>query len=145
MYHSKSPPPDKIPHGFIHEFGKITKQYLLNIYNHIWKNGCIPTEWKKGNIIPISKSGKDKYFVEEHRPTALLNTLAKILEKIVNTCLIWFLEKTKTLTDKQNGFRKHRSIIDNFRIINSKIKKIFDMKQYLDLTSMDISKAYDSV
>lgn len=117
---SKSPGPDKIPYSFIHTFGKITKQHLFNIFNHIWKNGCIPTEWKKGNIIPIPKPGKDKHSVEGYRPITLLNTMAKILKKIVNTRLIWFLEKTKTLTDKQSSFRKHRSRIDNLTTINPK-------------------------
>ena len=71
--------------------------------------------------------------------------MGKILEKIVNTCLIWFLEKTKILSVKQSDFRKLRSTIDNLNIIKSEITNAFDSKHYLGLISIYISKAYDSV
>jgi len=103
---SKSPGLDTIPYSFLHNMGTSTKQHLLNIYNHIWKKGQIPVEWKMANIIPILKPGKDKHSPEGYRPISLLNTMAKILEKIVNTRLIWFLEKAKILSDLQSGFRK---------------------------------------
>lgn len=46
-------------------------------------NMGIPVEWKKGIIIPIPKTDKDKNESEEYRPIILLNTTSKILEKIV--------------------------------------------------------------
>lgn len=55
---SKSPGPDQIPYIFLKNTGTLTKQHLLNIYNHIWHSRNIPTEWKRGNIIPIRKPGK---------------------------------------------------------------------------------------
>jgi basic membrane lipoprotein Med (substrate-binding protein (PBP1-ABC) superfamily) len=94
---SISPGSDNISYSFIQNSGTSTKQHLLNIYNHIWKNEQIPIGWKTGNIILILKSGKDKHSPERYRyrPIILLNAMAKIHEKIVNPCLIWFLEKNK--------------------------------------------------
>ena len=64
---SISPGSDNISYSFIQNSGTSTKQHLLNIYNHIWKNEQIPIGWKTGNIILILKSGKDKHSPERYR------------------------------------------------------------------------------
>jgi len=140
---SKSPCPDTIPYSFLHNSGISTKQHLLNIYNYIWKEGEIPVEWKTANL--ILKPGKDKHSHKGFRPVSLLNTMAKILEKIVNTRLIWFLEKSKILSDQQSGFRNHRSTIHSLTIIKSEVNDALNSNRYLGLISIDIAKAYDSV
>jgi hypothetical protein len=142
---SKSPGPDGIPYRFIHNLGNIAKNYLLQIYNMIWRTGTLPNKWKTGIIIPIIKPGKNKHSVESYRPITLLNTMTKIMEKIINNRLIWFLEKNKILNKEQSGFRKSRSAIDNLHIIKSEIDLAFENKQTLGMVSLDISKAYDSV
>lgn len=83
------------------------------------------------------KARKDKHLPED--------TMAIILEKIVNTRLIWLLEKTKILSDLQSGFRNHRSTINNLTIIKSEVNISLNSNQYLGLIIIDISKAYDSV
>jgi hypothetical protein len=106
------------------------------------EKGEIPIGWKTSNIILIFKPGKINIYP---KTITLLNTMAKILEKIVNTRLIWFLEKTKILSDLQSGFRNHRSTIDNLTIIKSEVNISLNSNQYLGLIIIDISKAYDSV
>lgn len=55
--------------------------------------GTWPTSWKSGIVIPISKPGKDKFRTEGYRPITLLNTMCKLLEKILNHRLNWLKEK----------------------------------------------------
>jgi len=64
---------------------------------------------------------------------------------MVNTRLIWFLEKNKIIHKEQSGFRQSRSTINNLHIIKSEIDLAFEKKQTLGMVSLDISKAYDSV
>ncbi|KAL4101018.1 hypothetical protein QTP88_021039 [Uroleucon formosanum] len=107
---SKSPGPDEIPYCFLQNLGSSAKNYLLNLYNTIWRTGRIPDEWKKGIIIPIHKPGKDKHSVEGYRPITLLNTMTKVMEKIINNRLVWYLEKNKIISIEQSGFRRATSI-----------------------------------
>ena len=93
---SKSPGPDDIPYCFLQNLGPKAKNHLLNLYNSIWRTGRIPEEWKKGIIIPILKPGKNKHIVDSYRPITLLNTMTKTMEKIINTRLVWYLEKTRS-------------------------------------------------
>lgn len=142
---SKSPDPDNIPYCFITNLGKSTKQFLLKIYNNIWHAGIIPKEWKKGIIIPFPKPRKNKHSTEGYRPNTLLNTMTKIMEKIINKRLIWFLEKNELLSKEQSRFRHSRSTLDNLITIKNEIENAFKHKQILGMVSLDISKAYDSV
>lgn len=71
--------------------------------------------------------------------------MTKTIEKIINTRLVWYLEKNKILSIVQSGFRRSRSTIDNLYIIKSEINKAFENKQILGMISLDITKAYDSV
>ncbi|KAL4084424.1 hypothetical protein QTP88_028246 [Uroleucon formosanum] len=140
---SLSPGPDGIPFIFIQYFGPKSQNLLLKIYNTIWYNGSFPSTWKKGIVIPINKPGKIRFSTEGYRPITLLNTMCKVLEKIVNFRLNWFLEKINYLTPNQNGFRKNRSTYDNLTKIKDEADQAIRNKQILGLLSVDISKAYD--
>ncbi|KAL4144025.1 hypothetical protein QTP88_006262 [Uroleucon formosanum] len=125
---NKSPGPYGIPYCFIHDLG------------------ILPTKWKNGTIIPIIKPGKKNTpLTPSYGPITLSNTTTKTMEKIINTRLIWFLEKNKILNKEQSGFRQSRSTIDNLHIIKSEIDQAFVNKQTPGMVSLDISKAYDSV
>lgn len=56
------------------------KEVLLSLYNKIWQEGVIPTEWKKAVIIPIRKPGKDPKQPSNYRPIALTSHMGKTME-----------------------------------------------------------------
>lgn len=141
---SKSPGPDGIPYSFIKNFPKITLNHLLAIYNLIWNSNVFPESWKHGHIIPILKPNKNKFIAESYRPICLLNTLCKLLEKIVNRRLIWFIENLNFLTPEQNGFRRNRCTMNNLLTIKNELHSSLNNKQNLGMISFDIVKAYDT-
>lgn len=141
----KSPGPDGIPYSFLQNLGPKSKEYLLQIYNEIWKMGNIPNEWKKGIKIPLTKPGENKHTTEGYRPITLLNTMAKALEKqsIIGSC--GSLKKKNMISKEQSGFIKSRSTLDNLITLQSEIENTFAKKLYLGMISLDITKAYDSI
>jgi len=70
--------------------------------------------------------------------------MCKILEKITNRRLTWFLEKYNFPSNQQSGFRKNRSTIDNLFQIKYEVNQTFVDKQIMGLVNLDIAKAYDS-
>lgn len=141
---SLSPGPDGIPYSFIKNLPNNSKNYLLAIYNTIWENNVFPSVWRHGHIIPIAKPNKNKFLADSYRPICLLNTLCKLLEKIINCRLIWFLEKFNHLTPIQNGFRQYRSTLNNLLTIKKEIQISKLHKQSLGMINFDIAKAYDT-
>jgi len=109
---SKNSGPDGIPYSFIHHLLVNRNLLLCHIYNVIWKNNFFPKNWCNCTIIPLLKPNKSKFQVDSYRPISLINNISKILEKIANSRLSWYLEKINYLSTFQNGFRKNKSTID---------------------------------
>ena len=98
---------------------------LLDVFNDIWASGEIPECWKEATVIPISKPGKDPKNPSNYRPISLTSCLCKIMERIINTRLVWFLEKNNILTKYQSGFRKGRTTTDQLIRLESFIRDSF--------------------
>ena len=58
-------------------------------------------------MIPIHKKGKAKTEASSYRPISLASCIVKVLERIINTRLKWFLEPENLLASEQAGFREH--------------------------------------
>ena len=106
--------------------------------------GVFPSTWKHAWITPILKSGKPED-PSNYRPIALLPILSKILEKIVATQLMSYLESNNLLSSTQHGFRAGLSTTTALTKISNRIYENIDNKKVSLLTLCDLSKAFDSV
>ena len=55
---------------------------LEMIFNQCLETGVLPSEWKKGNIVPIHKKG-DTQTLKNYRPVSLLPICWKILQRLM--------------------------------------------------------------
>ena len=90
---------------------------LKEILNKIWTSADFPHQWRAATVIPIPKPNKDHTGLLSYRPIALTSCLCKVLEQMINTRLIWYLEKSGILDRSQCGFRKHRSTTDHLWVL----------------------------
>lgn len=139
-----SPGPDGIHYDMIKNLPLIGKIELLKIYNDIFQNKKFPNNWRKALIIPILKAGKDPKYAKNYRPISLTNCLCKILERMINKRLMWFLETNGFLSDFQSAFRRGRSTADNLAYLESNIMETFCDRKFLLSIFFDIEKAYDT-
>jgi len=141
---SIAPGPDGIPYKFIRNLPMSALNSIITVFNKIWSSGIIPKTWRHSIIIPILKPDKNQFETKSYRPISLLNTMAKILEKIIDARLRWFLEKNGILDPRQNGFRRHKSTTNSLHDIQEEIHLTLEAKQIMGLIALDISKAYDT-
>lgn len=140
-----SPGPDNVRYEMVKNLSDSSKIYLLNFYNLIWMEKVFPVNWRKALVIPILKSGKEATNRNNYRPISLTNCLCKLLERMVNKRLVWYIEKNCLLNINQSGFRRNRSTIDNLAVLHSHIMESFSTKKDLIAVFFDIRKAYDCV
>jgi hypothetical protein len=86
-----------------------TFSIFLLFINKIWLLQKIPKDWKHSIIIPIHKTGKNPSDPLSYRPISLTSNLNKIMEKMVNNRLQWYLERQTIIPIDQSGFRKNRN------------------------------------
>ena len=70
--------------------------------------------------------------------------MAKIMEKIVNTRLVWFLKSNNSMSEIQSGFRPARSTTDNLVILDTAMKYSLHNGKHFIAIFFDLQKAYDT-
>uniref|UniRef100_A0A3P9PFS3 Reverse transcriptase domain-containing protein n=1 Tax=Poecilia reticulata TaxID=8081 RepID=A0A3P9PFS3_POERE len=141
---SKSTPGnDQITYNMLNKLSDVSKEIILKLYNNVWEEGILPDKWKEAIIIPICKPGKDPNSAESYRPTALTSCLGKIMEKMVNNRLIYFLESKEKIETYQFGFRKGRSTIDPALCLEHEIRRAQINKESVMAIFLDVENAYD--
>ena len=141
----KSPGEDQIHNAMLKQLPPITKQYLLDFFNRLWTEGSFPQDWKTSIILPILKSGKEQSNPKNYRPISLTSNICKLIEKMVNHRLIWFLEKTQKLSPQQFGFRPGRCTIDPIASLTTDILNGFKEKKTTTAVFFDFEKAFDTI
>ena len=140
-----APGPDKITYSMIKSSHKSLQQLLLGTYNRIYRTGEFPPQWGLSIVIPIAKPGKDQFNPTNYRPISLSSCICKLMEKMINNRLSWYLERNNVINPTQSGFRHNRSTTDNLVSLDSAIQKSMADKQHFIAVFFDIQKAYDTV
>jgi hypothetical protein len=116
---------------------------LLHIFSRSLSTGIIPDKMKIAKVVPIFKSGSHTD-INNYRPISLLCTFSKILEKIVASRLLQYLNTNNLISPNQFGFRaKHSTVHPMFKLLNSAAKAINSKKFFL-VIFCDLRKAFDT-
>lgn len=83
---------DGIPTGFVKQNAEALSAPLALLFNESLSTGIFPDLFKKAVVVPLFKSG-DRLDISNYRPISLLSVFSKILEKLVHSRLMKFLEK----------------------------------------------------
>lgn len=139
-----APGPDRVTVPFIKKSLRFLIVPLTHVMNLSLSSGTFPDIWKIAAVSPIFKSGSKKQ-PENYRPIALLNIISKILEKIVSTRFVSFLEKNQILSPRQFGFRSGRSTEDAVTQLTNSVAKFIENGEYCIAVFIDLAKAFDTV
>ena len=116
---------------------------MLDIINNVWISGLIPDDLKHSIIIPMIKLRKDPLHPNSYRPISLTSCFCKVMERMVNQRLTYYLEKNKLLPNIQCGFRRNRSATDHLTRLSDSIFKTINNNKKSVATFIDLNKAFD--
>ena len=136
--------PDEVHNSMLRHLPLRALQTLLNVFNSLWEKGEFPPGWREAVIIPLLKPGKSGFNALDYRPISLTSTLCKLMERMVNCRLIWFLEHNNFFASEQCGFRKYRSTMDHIVRLDTVIRTAFKKKKHVGAVFFDIEAAYDA-
>ena len=142
---NSAPGPDSIPPVLLHKCAESLVDPLKRIMNKSLKSGEIPGVWKQALITPIYKRKGNKWDSIQYRPISLTSQIVKLLERIIRTYLILYLEMNQLLPESQHGFRPNRSTVSQLLEQYDQILDALGHKYNIDIIMLDYSKAFDKI
>ena len=115
---------------------------LSKMFNLVYNVGCIPSEWKTSNVVPVYKKD-DKSDIENYRPISLISLVMKVFERVLYEEL---LNRTEDKIDpRQHGFLRNKSCNTNLLSFTNSVAFTLHDKIGVDVVYFDFAKAFDTV
>ena len=141
---NKAAGPDGMASRTLKECAKELSPYLCEIFRKSLDNGEVPQLWKEANIVPIHKSGS-KAIMANFRPVALTSVVCKVMERIICSAIMSFLDTNRLISEQQHGFVRGRSCQTNILLCLEKWTEVVDGGNSVDVAYFDYAKAFDKV
>ena len=120
---------------------------MFSLFNRSLRNGTVPEDFKSAKVIPICK-GKEsgsQFEYTSYRPISLLQSMSRVLEKLIDKQLRNYLTYEDVLYSKQFGFRGRRGCDQALLLFTDFTKtQLFNNNKVLT-AFLDLKKAFDTV
>ncbi|CAM5078595.1 unnamed protein product [Eretmochelys imbricata] len=126
------------------ELADVIAEPLAVIFENSWRSGEVPDDWKKANVVPIFKKGKEED-PGNYRPVSLTSVPGKIMEQVLKESILKHLEERKVIRNSQHGFTKGKSCLTNLIAFYDEITGSVDEEKAMDVLFLDFRKAFDTV
>ena len=140
----KAAGPDGINNRLLKELANPLSVPLCDLFNFSLRHGKVPVSWKEANVSPIHKKD-DPSEVSNYRPISLLNTIGKVMEKIIHKHVFNFFRDHNVITTLQSGFLPGDSTINQLTDLYNTFCKALDDGKEVRAIFCDVSKAFDRV
>lgn len=119
------------------------------IFNQCLESGIFPAGWKEARLMLIRKPGKPLQIPSSYRPLSLINTVAKLFERVIKKRLVAHLESLPGgLSCHQYGFRKGRSTLDALEAVDAVVQRVgsgsLASRDLCTLVAIDVANAFNS-
>ena len=138
--------PDQLsPHHLLHA-GPLISTWLSKIYNAISNLEMIPSQFKKGILIPIYKGkGKDPLLPTSYRGITLTSVFAKTLETLLLDRMLPILGDHCTPQLTQTAYQRGVSCADSTFTCQETISKFIREGDAIYSCFYDLASAFDTV
>ena len=138
----KSKGPDSIPTNMILSCTNELQEILAECINASFSSGTFPKCLKQANVVPLYKK-KARTDPTNYRPVSLLNSLSKVIEKVIYRRIYQFMDDK--LCWNQFGFRPNHSTTDLMIFTIENICRQLNHSGFSIPLYFDLGKAFDTL
>jgi hypothetical protein len=138
--------PDYIPNELLKAGKRQLSTFLAPLFSSCLRTHHFPRAWRTATTAIIRKADKPDYRdPNAYRPIALLCTLGKLFEKVINERLTHWIDANNILPPSRMGGRRGRNIIDALLLLTSWIKNQWRNRNIVAGIFLDVKSAYPTV
>ncbi|XP_075556525.1 uncharacterized protein LOC142588575 [Dermacentor variabilis] len=140
-----APGADGVTHQMLRDLDDDHRRHLLDAYNAVFREGCLPDPWRCAVVVPVLKRGKPARDLSSYRPVSLTSVPGKTMETMALSRLQWIARARGALPPEQCGFRAHRSTGDCIAVIVGTLEQARRAGAAAFLLLLDVRSAFDSL
>ncbi|KAH7963847.1 hypothetical protein HPB52_023720 [Rhipicephalus sanguineus] len=140
-----SPGPDSITPLLMRGLFRAQRKFVLMVLNTALRLGYFPRCWRSGRIIFIPKPGRPPQRTTSYRPICVTSIFGKMLERLLNARLYYFLWHNGYVHENQFGFTHARSAVVALDTLKTRLLQLKASNVPAILMSLDFQGALDSV
>jgi len=143
---SSAPGPDSIPYSFWKSVHRVSPGILVSLLAPLLRFARHTSSLKKANGVVLDKPGKQSYSSPAaFRIIVLLQTVSKILERIVASCLAPIARNTGLLHRNQCGSLPSLSSFDACSALTDTVRSLQRLGRKVSSLLLDIKGGFDHV
>ncbi|CAD7080141.1 unnamed protein product [Hermetia illucens] len=145
---NKAPGLHGVPNKALKLAVKSRPDMFTELFEACMSEGIFPVAWKRQKLVLLPKPGKPPGEPSSYRPICLLDTVGKMLERVIYNRLLPVVESQGGLSDRQYRFRKARSTIDAIKLVTGLAEDAIHGKgstsKYCVVVTLDVKNAFNS-
>ena len=95
--------PEGYPPYLIKQLASVLSHPLSLLYGSFFSVSGVPTAWKTAIITPLFKKGRPTD-PSNYRPVSLTSAFGKIMERVIASSVVQYLNHNNLLNNNQHGF-----------------------------------------
>ena len=118
--------------------------FLRLLFTQLFSSVQLPNDWKHGKVVPVYKSG-NRNSPLNYRPISLTSVPCKIMEHIIYTHIMAFLDCNNFFHPAQHGFRRGYSCETQLATFLHDLHINLDSNQQTDAIFLDFAQARNTL
>ena len=143
---NKSSPLDLIPTSTLKRFSHLFAPIISKLTNLSFSQAIFPASFETAQVLSLLKKGNlDPTIPSNYRPISNLNTISKIIERLVHSRITSHVSSSPNFNPFQSAYRKHHSTETTLLRITDRLRNICATGHAAVLVSLDLSAAFDTL
>ena len=135
-----SPGLDGIEYRVVRGLSSFSLEFLLAVYNRMFRDSSLPESWRNTLVVFIPKTGTGKL-----RPISLTSALCNLFERLLQRRVENMAEHGDWIPPNQYGFRRGRSSLDCVAAVVCDVLAGFGAGQSSFALALDLNGAFNAV
>ena len=136
-------------HGFDRKLLRLSPQHIVDslscIINSSLNSGRFFDDWKVARVAPVYKNCGDVHVMSNNRPISVIGHIAKIVEQLIRSQLVAYLDEHSFITPDQFAYLKgHSTQRSLHRVIDDWLENMNE-SQITGICMLDIAKCFDTI